>query len=234
VKVLLANNAEVNYKLPYGGSNETSDGTDRLAWPKWTTPLMVAAMNGWNKIIEMLVAKGADLEAIDATERTAVMSAAMLGRTREVEVLISRGASITRRDKHGRGLLSMAVEAKSFELVSCLLSLHDSALEQTPPRLLFSSRDSGQALEYADTNFEIGVFKRGLDEIWKHYRHAREYQKKHQSRYKGVEMEDLREKWRKKIFVAPEDEAPYDLIRKIQTTDEALQEFKTAHKVHRI
>jgi ankyrin repeat protein len=230
VKVLLANHAEVNYKLPYRGSNETSDGAEILAWPKWTTPLMVAAMKGWKNIIEMLVAKGTDLEAVDATERTAVMSAAILGRTREVGVLIRHGASIKRRNKHGRGLLSMAVEAKSFELVSYLLSLHYSALEQTPPRLLFSSRDSGQALEYANANFELGVFQRGVDEILKHYGHAREYQKKHQSRYKGVEMEDLRKKWSKNTPVAPEDEAPYDLVRQIQATAEALQEFKTAHK----
>ncbi|KAF8851412.1 hypothetical protein BDZ45DRAFT_808334 [Acephala macrosclerotiorum] len=173
---------------------------------------MVAAARGSSYIVSRLIQAGADIEATEIKHRTALMNAALKGRASTVVLLIKNGASITRHDIDGKRILSMAVAAKSFELVNDLLLLHDLALEENPPRLLFTSRDSGHAIQDALAKFEIGEFRRGLSAVYQHWIHARHFQTRHQQRYGIEEMNALEEKWQNGVQVRNEDQEPYDIV----------------------
>ncbi len=104
-KLLLEHGADVNRKNRLG-----------------RTPLMNAAlaMTGHNEILPLLAARGADLEARDNTEETALILAARHGRTAVVRTLLELGADRDARNVHGHTALSLA-ELLGYEEVADLL-----------------------------------------------------------------------------------------------------------------
>jgi hypothetical protein len=76
------------------------------------TALMLAAMardkEKGMEIAQILIAKGADIEATDSTGRTALMYAAQHGNIGVVEVLIESKANVYAKDKGGLTALSFA------------------------------------------------------------------------------------------------------------------------------
>jgi ankyrin repeat protein len=85
------------------------------------TPLQIASFMGHNKVVELLISKGANLEAKDETNgATALSWAVAAGRKDVVETLLSNGAVIDAKDKKGETPLSVATKAKNQEIVALL------------------------------------------------------------------------------------------------------------------
>jgi len=87
------------------------------------TPLMDAALGVSDEhpaIMEMLVARGADLEARDNNEETALILAARNGRAAAVRKLLALGADPTATNMHGHTALSLA-ELLAHDAAAALL-----------------------------------------------------------------------------------------------------------------
>ncbi|KAK0615084.1 hypothetical protein B0T17DRAFT_541000 [Bombardia bombarda] len=84
---------------------------DRLKKPKVIPPVPAPKFHtGQNKILEILLNKGADIDALDSTGRTPLHCAVEGERMDMVSLLVDRGADVTRLNVKGISLLHMAVE----------------------------------------------------------------------------------------------------------------------------
>jgi ankyrin repeat protein len=86
------------------------------------TALIFAAERGNNKMVELLISKGADINAKDEEGRTALMSAAFYGRKETVNLLISNGADANTKDNYNNTALMIAASAGNKGMVELLLS----------------------------------------------------------------------------------------------------------------
>ncbi len=76
----------------------------------WTA-LHFAAQEGHEKIIELLIAKGADINQKDKVQqRTPLHLASAQGMTKAVNMLIAKGADVNVKDKGGNTALGLASE----------------------------------------------------------------------------------------------------------------------------
>ncbi len=107
------------------------------------TPLMVAALAGHARIVEALLAAGADPLLADHRDTTALMEAARAGAAAVIHALGKHKSNIDAVDSSGRSALMIACQSRhaSEECVSALLSLGaDRAIEGI---------DGKRALEHA-------------------------------------------------------------------------------------
>ena len=72
-------------------------------------PLHMAAMKGQNKILEILISKGGDINAHDTTGRTPLHCAIEGERMDTVTLLVNKGADVTKLDSKGTSPLHAAV-----------------------------------------------------------------------------------------------------------------------------
>ncbi len=142
VRVLLAHDADVNAKNSSGktalqvaehmGYNpivrlleykQRRDQADESAATddKGRDPLMAAAAQGEQKLVEALLDIGADIEATDAEGRTALMWAAMESQSDIAEILLSRDAEVDAADNEGGTALTWAADQGSIDVVQVLL-----------------------------------------------------------------------------------------------------------------
>ncbi|MHC4555843.1 MAG: ankyrin repeat domain-containing protein [Planctomycetota bacterium] len=99
---LIEGGADVNRRTPYG-----------------TTPLDRAVVAGFRDIVELLIAKGANVNAKDNWDWTPLHSA-VYGHKDIVEILIAKGANVNARDGGGRTPLWYAQEEGHNEIVELL------------------------------------------------------------------------------------------------------------------
>ncbi|MDE0805176.1 MAG: ankyrin repeat domain-containing protein, partial [Acidimicrobiales bacterium] len=84
-------------------------------WPHGTDALMEAAAIGADRLLDDLVARGADLHRTDDSGSTALHHAAMRGNTHAVAVLVEGGADIEARNDGGMTPRLLALEGGQHE-----------------------------------------------------------------------------------------------------------------------
>jgi ankyrin repeat protein len=87
------------------------------------TPLMIAAGSGYTDIVQILLAHGADVKAVDSRGWTALMAAVAYNRYEPAKVLIAAGSGIADRDRRQWTPLMVAAGAGA---VNCIKLLVDS------------------------------------------------------------------------------------------------------------
>jgi hypothetical protein len=85
-------------------------------------PLLIAAKKGNPRLLEILIAHGAQVDAPDRNGLTALMAAASMGLAPNVRVLISAGANLNVRDEKGSTPLSWATISGHPQVVEILLA----------------------------------------------------------------------------------------------------------------
>lgn len=85
------------------------------------TALMLAVRNGHTDTVELLINKGADIEAKDEDGQTPLMFEAAWGDIETVKLLIDKGAAIEARDDDGNTPLMQAAKQYRTEIVKLLL-----------------------------------------------------------------------------------------------------------------
>ncbi|KAA0166638.1 hypothetical protein FNF27_07469 [Cafeteria roenbergensis] len=92
---------------------------------------MVAAQDGHESTVGLLLDRGADVEAREEDGWTAVMVAASNGHESTVELLLDRGADVTATNADGETALCVAANAsvlKVLEQADCLQRWHRRAI----------------------------------------------------------------------------------------------------------
>ncbi len=86
------------------------------------TPLLVACNNGKAALVQFLLDKSADIQAVDGEKRTALHLAAQRGDMETVQLLLQRGASVNTQDKSGHTPLQSAMKYHQAEVAKLFLS----------------------------------------------------------------------------------------------------------------
>jgi ankyrin repeat protein/L-ascorbate metabolism protein UlaG (beta-lactamase superfamily) len=96
-------------------------------------PLHLAASTGQVAVIELLLSKGANIEAGDRENTTPLVVAAMLKQPEAVRLLVEKGASMTARDVNGNTALLAAARTGNVEMVKYLVE-HGASLADVSNR----------------------------------------------------------------------------------------------------
>eukprot|EP00468_Gymnochlora_sp_CCMP2014_P004881 CAMPEP_0167747532 /NCGR_PEP_ID=MMETSP0110_2-20121227/4336_1 /TAXON_ID=629695 /ORGANISM="Gymnochlora sp., Strain CCMP2014" /LENGTH=593 /DNA_ID=CAMNT_0007632449 /DNA_START=314 /DNA_END=2095 /DNA_ORIENTATION=+ len=84
------------------------------------TPLMLAAMKGWDESVKILLEYGSDARATNQNGRLALHYAAERGELSIVERLVAAGSDAEQRDQEGRSALTLAKLNKHADIVTYL------------------------------------------------------------------------------------------------------------------
>ncbi len=106
-ELLVDRGADVNAQLT---------GEDATGW----TALMFAANNGHPELVELLIARGADVDLQGADGVTALMRAACEGDHRSVNILLAAGADVNLQTANGETAISLAQSEEHGEIVELL------------------------------------------------------------------------------------------------------------------
>jgi ankyrin repeat protein len=99
-----------------------------------STPLHLAARVGAEELVELLCAKGANVNSKDATDGTPLLLAVQSRSVKTVQILLSHGAGVNAVGKDGRSPLGAAVSEQETEIVELLLDHQaDPNLGSGPP-----------------------------------------------------------------------------------------------------
>lgn len=88
--------------------------------PDGTCPLVVAAKNGYQECVDLLLRAGADTEAQTRQGTTALMAAAVAGYATCVQLLLKAGAKREARNGRGESALDLAVRSRRPDMVELL------------------------------------------------------------------------------------------------------------------
>lgn len=88
--------------------------------PDGTCPLIVAAKNGYQECVDLLLRAGADTEAQTRQGTTALMAAAVAGYATCVQLLLKAGAKREARNGRGESALDLAVRSRRPDIVELL------------------------------------------------------------------------------------------------------------------
>jgi len=89
--------------------------------PYGISPLISATRNGFVTLVNALIEKGANVNAVSMDGRTALIEAAEMGHSVIGEILLAAGANIDNPDGDGRTALNWATDRQRNEMVALLL-----------------------------------------------------------------------------------------------------------------
>jgi ankyrin repeat protein len=121
------------------------------------TALHICAREGYDKIAELLLLNGANVDGnLDAQEQeqiTPLQLAARNGNTSVAEKLILSGAAINHQDIHGRTALSEAVDSGNLEIKNLLVRAAETQNRNVQPEAIVE-RPKSPTLERQQQNMQ--------------------------------------------------------------------------------
>lgn len=125
------------------------------------TPLHIACRNGWKEAVELLVERGADMEALDKEGYSPLMIAVRSRQLGCAESLCERGAQTTTRDSYGWTVLHEAADLDDFDSLSYFLEEGvevnvKTYIGETPLHFLSDPRCVDLLLEHGADPFNLG------------------------------------------------------------------------------
>ena len=127
-KILIEYGADVNYEDKLHKENDpflTSSINGSTTYEEKTKPLHTAAAWGEKEICELLLARGANLNAVTTFGMTPLMYAANSEYTDIMKILLQNGADQNIKDNLGQTVLERAVTFKKNKAVEVLLGLDE-------------------------------------------------------------------------------------------------------------
>lgn len=138
-------NAEIVGMLLNAGANVNVGYNPASLVDSGPTPLYNAAAKGDMDMIELLLSKGADTDAIDADGQTPVYGAIENNKAASVKRLLEAGADVDTHDNNGYTPLIFALESRStLEVVNEVLAAH--------PDITVEDKDGLTAVDHAIQN----------------------------------------------------------------------------------
>lgn len=131
------NREDISLKLVETGADltwRTPGGPDPLMIGG-VTLLMNAAGHSALKLMQALIDRGADLEAIDEMGQTALMYAAESGRPAPTELLLANGANLTARNADGMDMRTIAANGLKSAAVPAITEAFNRMTEETTQSL---------------------------------------------------------------------------------------------------
>jgi type II secretory pathway predicted ATPase ExeA/ankyrin repeat protein len=114
------------------------------------TPLIAAASGGHAKVTGVLLAAGAEVNAVDVRGRTPLMAAVDAGDRESAELLLARGGDIHAVDVTGRSAMDIARQKNRQDIVQ-LLSARSGPVSAQAPTSLLSAKATQTNAEGAET-----------------------------------------------------------------------------------
>jgi len=100
----------------------SSFALDVIAAENLNAELIIAARKGQISVVEWLLEKGADVNAVTLSGKSSLMGAAIYGNKRVVNLLVSEGANVNAKDKLGSTALIDAAFSGDVSIVRSLLA----------------------------------------------------------------------------------------------------------------
>jgi ankyrin repeat protein len=127
--------------------------------PAWMSSLHYAALgNADREVFDLLVAKGADVDAADNKGRTPLMLAARLGNAGGVEALIAAGAALDAEDIHRQSVICHAAVGGDEALVKLIYQKGGrDIIRFAKPEVLFQTAAAAGGMALAEILLAEGV-----------------------------------------------------------------------------
>ncbi|XHF99519.1 hypothetical protein AWENTII_003020 [Aspergillus wentii] len=127
VRLMLDYGADIEAKCLDAGLDDDAEGEgeeyELRCWDEdGATPLTVAAEFDHTEVFELLIERGANIEARDLRNKTPLHRATETGCTRIVKRLLELGAVVDARCKYGNTPLSQAARGRNAEIIRILLA----------------------------------------------------------------------------------------------------------------
>jgi len=88
-------------RSPFTGEDLEPGSSLEARWNIGRTPLMEAAWNGQDEMIQLLLDMGADINAVDDHGMTSLIRAARRGPEKTIKILLECGADASVKDRRG-------------------------------------------------------------------------------------------------------------------------------------
>lgn len=135
-----------------------------------STPLHLAAANGHNDVVELLLTNKADVNATDDSGRTPLHLAVTNGNTDTVKLLLANQAKINTRDIYGTTPLHYAADKGHLEVVKLLLSSGanvyvTNSVGETPLMMAAKIRNENLSADVSKLLLTAGPYRYAADSL---------------------------------------------------------------------